>query len=316
MSAATTDPPPGKPPVSRRTLLGAVLLATAGLAAVGIPTVTQLLASSGSSGSSPQPPLFARRGGTLLSPLLTSRPFSIAHRGGSDDWPEMSLYAYTQSVKLGINALEISLARTSDGVWFGLHDESLDRTSGTSGFIASEHSWAAVNRHRISPVVGKNGQTAQPYLRFTDLLTAFGDTHVIFVDPKFVSPRYLPELLGIMARGVTHPTQTFVAKSLGSDENWGALARSAGYRTFGFYYASRGDANLDNLAATHHNWDLLGMQFDGGAEAWAAARSFGKPVIGHIVADRAAAQLALGNGAVGVIASGVAEVLPAPTVKK
>lgn len=307
MSAASpTDPPPSETSVSRRALLGTAV-ATVGLAAVGIPTVTGLLASSGSPAR--LAPIFAGRGGKLLTPLLASRPFSVAHRGGSDDWPEMSLYAYTQSVKRGVNALEISLARSSDGVWFGLHDESLDRTSGTTGFVASEHSWAAVTRHKISSGAGKSGQTARPYLRFTDLLAAFGNTHVIFVDPKFVAPRYFPELLEIMAGGVKKPAQTFVAKSLGNDENWGRIARSAGLRTFGFYYRHRGDANLANLAATQDRWDYLGMQFDGGAEAWSAARSFGKPVIAHVVPDRAAARLAVANGAAGIIASGVSEVL-------
>ena len=214
-------------------------------------------------------------------------------------------------MKLGANALEISLARTSDGVWFGLHDETLDRTSATAGFVAAEHSWAEVNGYRIAGAAGARPSRSapQPYLRFTDLVAAFGNTHTLFVDPKFVAPRYFAELLNLMTQGVDAPQETFVAKSLGTDQRWGPAARAAGFHTFGFYYASRSDANLASLAATHRQWDLLGMQFDAGEEAWAQTRSFGKPVIGHIVADRSEGRTAIARGAAGLIVSGVREVL-------
>src|SRR4051794_28007721 len=74
------------------------------------------------------------RSGLRVPDLLRTRPFYVAHRGGSDDWPECSLLAYRESVARGVDALEMPLARSQDGVWFGLHDETLDRTSGTTGF--------------------------------------------------------------------------------------------------------------------------------------------------------------------------------------
>lgn len=64
--------------------------------------------------------------------MLSQPMFYVAHRGGSREWPEMSLHAYTQAGFWGVGALEVSLARTSDGVWFGLHDADINRTSGTT----------------------------------------------------------------------------------------------------------------------------------------------------------------------------------------
>lgn len=61
--------------------------------------------------------------------FIADRPFTIAHRGSDRDWPEMTARAYVGSTAAGAHALEMSLGRTSDGVWFGLHDRSLDRTS-------------------------------------------------------------------------------------------------------------------------------------------------------------------------------------------
>ena len=57
-----------------------------------------------------------RADGRLVSDLRSADPFYVAHRGGSRDWPEMSMAAYRAAVGLGVDALEISLARTSDGV--------------------------------------------------------------------------------------------------------------------------------------------------------------------------------------------------------
>ncbi len=62
-----------------------------------------------------------------VTSMLATNPFYVAHRGGSSNWPEMSLHAYTQSVFWGVPALELSRARPSAGVWFGLPDASRDR---------------------------------------------------------------------------------------------------------------------------------------------------------------------------------------------
>ena len=99
-------------------------------------------------------------GGKLLPELLASRPFYVAHRGGSADWPECSMEAYARSVDAGVDALEIPVARSADGVWFGLHDATLDRTSGTTGFVAAEHTWAEISRYRTRP---PGPATAEPH---------------------------------------------------------------------------------------------------------------------------------------------------------
>ena len=59
------------------------------------------------------------RGVTVDELLSRKNGFMIAHRGGSDDWPDMSLLAYNESVNRGIPALEFSFSLTSDGVPVG-----------------------------------------------------------------------------------------------------------------------------------------------------------------------------------------------------
>lgn len=123
-----------------------------------------------------------------VTAMLAANPFYVTHRGGSLDWPEMSLYAYTQSVFWGAGALELSLARSSDGVWFGLHDASLDRTSlntgGGSGttLVASNMTWAQIQAYQIQyPSVNNPSSLPQPYMRWEEIMDAYYGTHVIFV---------------------------------------------------------------------------------------------------------------------------------------
>jgi hypothetical protein len=248
--------------------------------------------------------------GELVSELLRTPAFTVAHRGGSADWPEMSMFAYRQAVAAGVNALEISLARTSDGVWFGLHDATLDRTSGTAGFVASEHSWAEISSLRITAAHTTDlDQPTRPYLRFEDLVEAYARTHTIFVDPKVVRAQYFPELLGMMDSLVPRSTQSFIAKGYCTSTPWADAARARGYRGWGFYYGSTIDADPEVLRTTQAHWSMLGLDYDASDAAWAALTGHRKKVLGHIIATKSERRKALAHGAAGLVVSGITEVL-------
>ncbi|MEV8213205.1 glycerophosphodiester phosphodiesterase family protein [Leifsonia sp. NPDC077715] len=291
------DEPPARRRISRRALIGG---------AIGVVAV----AAVGGGGAFVLPRLLKGAEDGLLVPELVKRAgFTVAHRGGSRDWPEMSLEAYRNSVALGVNALEMSLARTSDGVWFGLHDATLDRTSGTSGFVAADHTWKEVQRYRITAAgTDRPGQAPQPYLRFEDLVAAYGTTHTIFVDPKVVPTEHLGELFTLMAK-VENPTRTFVAKGYCTAQAWPVDARARGYQTWGYYYGAELAADPELYAKTQARWTWLGLDYQGGEPAWAQFTASGKPVLAHIVPTRAAADTALRLGANGLVVSGVQEVL-------
>ena len=283
--------------VSRRALIGMIggAVAAAAVAGGGALVLPRLL-------DGPED-------GLLVKELVKRPGFTVAHRGGSLDWPEMSLEAYRNSVALGVNALEMSLARTSDGVWFGLHDETLDRTSGTSGFVAAEHTWKEVQRYRIAPV-GTNdpGQAPQPYLRFEQLVSAYGRSHTIFVDPKVVPVEHLGELFDLMGK-IERPTETFVAKGYCTAMSWPVDAHARGYTTWGYYYGAELAADATQFASTQARWSWLGLDYQGGDAAWRTFTESGKPVLAHIVPSRAAADASKALGANGMVVSGVREVL-------
>ena len=230
--------------------------------------------------------------GTVENMLSAPAPFTIAHRGGSVSFPEMSMHAYTQSTLLGYNALEMSLARSSDGVIYGLHDETLLRTSGVD--IKPEAlTWEQTQAYTT---FGK------PFLRFTDLIELYPN-HVIFVDPKHIPHNILWEVLDIMD---VHGPERFVAKYFGISSEWSRLARLRGYLTWGYFY----ETNVDSMDAYQDKWDILGMDYNASQASWNKLLSYGKRVIGHICPNNAAAQMALSKGATGLMVSGTKLVVP------
>lgn len=256
-----------------------------------------------------------RPGYASVAQMLAQDTFYCAHRGGSRDFPEMSLYAYGQSALLGYPSLELSLARTSDGVWFGLHDSTLDRTSGVSGVDPATLTWTQVQAYQILGSMATNNpsQSSRPYMRWEELMDLYYDTHVIFVDPK-VAIGYRSELLNMMDAMPGIPTDHFVAKyygvsgGAGNTSGWNFDAKARGYMTWGYFY----EADSANFATYAPRWDILGMDYSASQTAWnnLVAAAPGKPVMGHICPNQAAVTSALTKGASGVMVSGVVSVTP------
>lgn len=230
--------------------------------------------------------------GSVENMLSLPVPFTIAHRGGSVSFPEMSMHAYTQSAMLGYNALEMSLARTSDGVIYGLHDETLLRTSGIDVSPATL-TWAETQAYTT---FGK------PFLRFTDLIQTYPN-HVVFVDPKHIPHNLLWEVLDIMD---ANRPERFVAKYFGISSEWSRLARLRGYLTWGYYYEN----NLDSMDSTQGRWDILGLDYNASQAVWDKMLGYGKRVVGHICPSYSAAQMALSKGATGLMVSGTKLIKP------
>ncbi len=329
-SAPGDQPPdPGREGLSRRTVLG--LGAAAGVAVLGGAVVVRSVRDGGSgpSTSSPagptspggptrdpadrSPSQTARTGYRDVSAMLAADPFLVAHRGCSRTWPEMSGYAYAQATAAGFGALELSLSRTSDGVWFGLHDATLDRTSGVTGRTANAMTWAEVSGYRIRGSVADDhpDQPDRPYLRWEEMVATHYPDQVIFVDPKEAQP-FAAELVALMDALPGTAQEHLVLKSFGRSGPdgaapvWARLAREHGYRSWGYFYG----ADASRLAVDQVHWDLLGMDWAADGDAWRQVTSFDKPVIGHIVATADQAARALDRGARGLMAS-AAELLAA-----
>jgi len=62
-------------------------------------------------------------------------PEVIAHRGGAGEWPEETLYAFEQAIKLGVDIIELDVHRTSDGELVLMHNKTVDETTEGKGQI-------------------------------------------------------------------------------------------------------------------------------------------------------------------------------------
>lgn len=243
-----------------------------------------------------------------IADMLADNPFYCGHRGGSRNWPEMSLQGYTQAALRGYGALEISLARTSDGKWFGLHDASLDRTSlGTGGgsgttLVASAMTWAQVQTYDLLPAVGAPVNALhQPYMLLDEILDAYLDSHVLFIDPK-AALAYRNELITILQNRPEWQDK-IVAKYVpgNSTNSWLTAARTAGFVTNAMFYDTDTSPNYSQA-------DILGYNYNANISYFTAALATGKPVMCHVCPDSASVATGLGKGATGAMVSGPVQV--------
>lgn len=284
---------------SSGTATGTLTIAGTATAAVSLSrTATGTLTVSGSAARS-----LGVSGFASVAQMLATPGATWAHRGGSANWPEMSQYAYEQAVLAGYGALEFSANRTSDGVWVGCHDASLNRTSQTSGLAdISAMTWAQVQTYQNS---WNSAGTPRPYYRLDQFLDDFTGTHVAIVDPKHAIGTYNTEFLNLLD---AHGGNTkIVVKFYGVGAGATALADAAtarGYQTWGYFYDT--DVTSGGLADDQSHWSILGMNYDATQTAWDAALSYGKPVVGHIAASQANYNTAITRGARIVQCSNVA----------
>jgi glycerophosphoryl diester phosphodiesterase len=68
-----------------------------------------------------------------------------AHRGLKSEYPENTLLAFQKALELGVDMLEFDLRLSKDGVIMVIHDETLDRTTNSSGPV-SDYTWAELKQ--------------------------------------------------------------------------------------------------------------------------------------------------------------------------
>ena len=81
------------------------------------------------------PPRAVWKGSRAFQKTSDGRPLVIAHRGGRALFPENTLQAFAGAVRLGVDALEMDLRLTRDGVLVTCHDADISRTSDGVGVV-------------------------------------------------------------------------------------------------------------------------------------------------------------------------------------
>ncbi|GAB4280103.1 MAG: glycerophosphodiester phosphodiesterase [Candidatus Promineifilaceae bacterium] len=95
---------------------------------------------------------FAKQGGPLV----------FAHRGWRGKYPENTLLAFEKAAQLGVDALEMDIHATSDGVLVVHHDDTVDRMTDGQGPI-KEYSWAALQALEVGHHWTADGGKTYPF---------------------------------------------------------------------------------------------------------------------------------------------------------
>lgn len=244
-------------------------------------------------------------GFSSVDEMVNTHGATWAHRGGSVNWPEMSEWAYDQSVMRGYGALEFSAARTTDPWWFGLHDETTDRTSGGTFGKASLQTRAQIEAQQI--VIGASG-APRPYFGLLEFIQKYGETHVLIFDYKYAR-NFGPEFLNLIADNMDVDRAIYKSFGPGTNNN-AALARQMGIKSWGFFYQE--DYDDGDLASFQAQYDFLGMDLTA-TTAWTGPNnvlSYGKPVVGHIASSQGQYDLAMSKGSQMVQCSNVGGIKP------
>ena len=221
-----------------------------------------------------------------------------AHRGGSLDWAEMTMRAFTNAVWWGARALEVSCRVSSDGVYIMSHDSTTDRVTATSYSLPATASSVLLGIPVDTPVAG--GVLG----RLEDLLAAYPD-FVILADRKATGSW---ATFGPILKTVPDWQQHVIVKFDGQyDKATGSAAHDEGFKTAAYFWDTNYAAHY---ASVLPYTDYLGLNYDADQAIWDTFIATGKTLWGHVCPTLAAANTAIAKGAQIVQCAGVKAIIP------
>lgn len=241
---------------------------------------------------------------------LTARaPFIVGTRGGSRDWPEMTLFGFEQAAAIpAIQAMELLVARTADDVLVCSADPTTRRVTGRDLVVADE-TWATLSALQVHSRDTKDpGQPVRPFARFDDIIDAFIDRFVVFVEPvsKATVTNLMPKLISLQA-----PQRIVWKQPINS--NRFAEAKRHGFTTWGYSLSDRAHrgSNLRRLAASDEI-DMVGASITKqkvGEEVLEVAERYDKLPVAWNVRSGSELTRAVTKGFLGISTPAVREIV-------
>jgi glycerophosphoryl diester phosphodiesterase len=198
--------------------------------------------------------------------------------------------AFTRAAATGADVLEMSVGCSSDGVFFGLHDSTIDRTTSGSG-TASSLTWAQINSYTIDIPVWP-GVAPQPHYKLEDFVKKFADTHVLMIDPKHTLGVNSGDMWDLVLSLTT--SDRVIYKYSGNVASAATEASNRGLLSWGYLYDTQ-QASF----STYNNlgWDMLGLNYDASQAVWDDLASYGKKIVAHVIMSQASWDEAKAKGA-------------------
>lgn len=246
----------------------------------------------GFAGTIPSNPAKPYKVSEMMADFAAGNMVYWAHRGGSLNRPWFTMAAYDFAIDHGYRCLEISVWKTSDGVFVGSHDNDRAINTNGSGNITASTS-AAVLADVVDTVGGVSGQTT---MRLEDLLDTYGQTHVLILEDK--QNVNVPALITLVNSRIADATEHVVFKFtvLAGSGSAPGQATAAGFKTWAYGY----DADWTTYAAYEPQFDILGENREASSGEWAVVTAFGKPVVAHLIDTTTHVSTVVGYGADGL----------------
>ena len=102
-----------------------------------------------------------------MGSFYTSKPMMIAHRGTTKNFPENTIEAYSESIKLGYNGIELDILSSKDGVIYCSHNHQLERETNDSGYI---HEMRALELDKIKTGAHSHPDNQKPMPRLENVI--------------------------------------------------------------------------------------------------------------------------------------------------
>ncbi|MGQ9519606.1 MAG: glycerophosphodiester phosphodiesterase [Candidatus Fervidibacter sp.] len=150
---------------------------------------------------------------------VRTRPMVIAHRGFSGRFPENTLRSFAEALKLPVDAVELDVRRTKDGVLVVIHDETADRTTNGKGRVR-DLTWHEIQKLDAGAWKGSEF-SGERIPRLEEALQLVNGKVVVFLEIK--EPDTTPQVIDTLRQlgavswvkiGSFHPQAVEMAKKL------------------------------------------------------------------------------------------------------
>ena len=128
-----------------------------------------------------------------MPPIPRHKFTVITHRGDHEFFPENTLAAYRKSIKDGADYIEIDLRTTKDGVLVSMHDETVNKMTGSSGLVR-ELTYSELQKLKVSSQ-NKGSTKTEAIPTFNEILDLCKDKIYIYIDFKAADPAYVYKIL-------------------------------------------------------------------------------------------------------------------------
>lgn len=118
--------------------------------------------------------------------VLTDHSIQIfAHRGAKDRANEATIAAYDLAAQDGVDALEIDLRMTKDGVLVAMHDQTIDRTTNGEGKVETYTLEELTSFQTIGYY--NEEETREPIPTLEEILERYGKDETYYIETRLVA---------------------------------------------------------------------------------------------------------------------------------